>query len=340
MLETTSSRNQYTGNGAVSNYDYDFKIFVRTHLAVIVRDTDDDPVDLVIDTDYTVNGVGDEDGGSITLVSSGQAWLTAGKLKSGYKLSIRRVVVIKQQDDYANEEDFFPENHEHTYDYLTMIDQMQQDDIDRSLKLDPSLDPDDFDMQLPANIADNADAVLAVNPAGDAFVFGPSIGLIAAAEGFADDALAAQAAAEAAQAAADAALADALAAQAAAEAAADAAAASAAAAEAAAGTWNEHTVLEGQAATDLAAETIDAALYTSAFYSYEIIRGTTVFSNGWFALQYINSVWRISNGADMGDLSGVTFSVSQVSTTVQLKAALDAGAGNGTIKVSRNLVPV
>lgn len=103
--------------------------------------------------------------------------------------------------------------------------------------------------------------------------------------------------------------------------------------------WSRHTVTDGQAATNLSGETVDGTLYTSAIYEYEILRGTTVISNGRFSLQYLNSVWRISPGFDEGDLSGVTFSVTQATTIAQLKAALDVGAGNGTIKTSRRLVP-
>lgn len=103
--------------------------------------------------------------------------------------------------------------------------------------------------------------------------------------------------------------------------------------------WTLYTVTNGQTASDLAGQTTDGLAFTSAIYEYEIIRSTTVFSNGRFSLQYLNGVWRLSTGFDEGDLSGVTFSISQVSTTAQLKAALDSGAGNGTIKISRRLIP-
>ena len=48
--------------------------------------------------------------------------------------------------------------------------------------------------------------------------------------------------------------------------------------------WTTHNVSDGQAATDLTSETVDHSLYSSALYEYEVIRGTTVVSNGQLAV--------------------------------------------------------
>lgn len=107
------------------------------------------------------------------------------------------------------------------------------------------------------------------------------------------------------------------------------------------GAWTEHTVTDGQAATNLTGETVDLALYSSAFYDYEISRGTTVIASGNFAIQNLNGTGRLLTGSFIADEAhGVTFSISQVALVVQLKAATDVGAGAGTIKLSRRLVPV
>ena len=66
----------------------------------------------------------------------------------------------------------------------------------------------------------------------------------------------------------------------------------------------------------------------------------TVLANGKIALQYVNSTWRIVQGGFITTSAyGVTFSVSQTTTVAQLRAALDSGAGNGTIKLSKRLIP-
>lgn len=104
--------------------------------------------------------------------------------------------------------------------------------------------------------------------------------------------------------------------------------------------WVTHSVTDGQAAADLAGETVDSASYKSAIYSGEISRGTTVFSNVTFVLQYINSAWRIVMGDSVAnEANGVTFSITSAGGIAQVQAALDSGAGDGTIKLSRTLVP-
>lgn len=151
----------------------------------------------------------------------------------------------------------------------------------------------------------------------------------------------AQATAEAAVVTAQAAVTDAQTARSAAETAQAAAEAAQAAAEAAAAGIGylvvEHAVTDGQVATALTGESWDAALYSSARYEFEIIRGTTVFASGILTCQLVNGTWRIVPGAYDGDIHGVTWSLTGT-TTQQLNAALDTGAGNGTIKLSRRFI--
>jgi len=105
------------------------------------------------------------------------------------------------------------------------------------------------------------------------------------------------------------------------------------------GAWVEHAVTDGQSATDLTSETVDLATYSSAIYEVEILRGTTVIASGSISIQDLNGTGRVVSGGFLTEEAhGVTFSVSQATTIVQLKAALDAGAGNGTIKLSKRLV--
>lgn len=105
--------------------------------------------------------------------------------------------------------------------------------------------------------------------------------------------------------------------------------------------WVEHAVTDGQSATNLTGETIDFASHSSAMYDAEIIRGTTVVANGQLAVQNLNGAGRVRTGAFMtSEAHGVTFSVVNTSGQIwQLKAALTAGPGNGTIKLYRRLIP-
>ena len=52
-ISSTTSRMDYTGNGAVDTYSYSYKIFANTDLLVTVRNTSDVETTLTLTTDYT-----------------------------------------------------------------------------------------------------------------------------------------------------------------------------------------------------------------------------------------------------------------------------------------------
>lgn len=167
MLTSANNRNDYVGNGATDTYPYTFRIFSNTDILATVRDTDNVETTLVLTTDYTVDGVGEVGGGDVVLVNSGQDWLDAdGDLLSGYALTIRRVLPLTQESDIRNQGDFYPETHEDQFDFCVAIDQQQQDEIDRSVKLPETVSADDFDPTLPVP---SASKLLAMNSAADAF---------------------------------------------------------------------------------------------------------------------------------------------------------------------------
>lgn len=164
-ISSTTSRNDYTGNGAVNTYAYGFKIFANTDLKVTVRDTADAELPtLTLTTDYTVTDVGEDGGGNIVLVDSSQSWLTGGFLTTNYDITIRRVRPLTQDTDIRNQGDFFPEVHEDQFDREVMIAQQQQDEIDRSLKVDET-DPA-LGLTIPA-VSVRASKFLAFDASGD-----------------------------------------------------------------------------------------------------------------------------------------------------------------------------
>ena len=125
-LASSINRVSYTGNATTASYSYTFRIFSEDDLKLIIKNASDVETLLVKTTDYTVSGVGDDGGGTISLVNASQAWLDgSGFLDTGFSLTIRRVVSIVQSTDIRNQGDFFPETHEDTFDQLTMIDQQQ-----------------------------------------------------------------------------------------------------------------------------------------------------------------------------------------------------------------------
>lgn len=103
--------------------------------------------------------------------------------------------------------------------------------------------------------------------------------------------------------------------------------------------WSTHTVVGGQSATALTGETLDMALYSSALYDVEILRGTTIMATGPIAIQNLNGTARVLTGMLLTlEDHGVTFDCSQVGLVATLTAALSAGS-DGTIKMSRRIIP-
>lgn len=173
VLASPTSRNDYVGNGATSVYSFTFRILEDSDLRVTVRDTNGDENTLILNTDYTVTGAGSASGGSITLVDSGQSWLDGdGDLLTDYALTIRRVRPLTQETDIRNQGDFFPEIHEDAFDHQTMLNQQQQDEIDRAFKLPESISASDFDATLPATAPENPGAAVIINPTGTGLALG------------------------------------------------------------------------------------------------------------------------------------------------------------------------
>lgn len=175
-LSNANNRNDYVGNGSVDTYNYTFRIFDEDDIEVIVRDTSDVETVLTKTTHYTVTGVGGVNGGTIPLVNGAFDWIDAeGDLKADYVLTIRRVIPLVQETDIRNQGAFYPEIHEDQFDKLVMIDQQQQDEIDRALKLPVTVNPSAFSGILPAGLVGNPGASIIVNSTGDGLDAGPTV---------------------------------------------------------------------------------------------------------------------------------------------------------------------
>ncbi|OVU71871.1 phage tail fiber protein [Klebsiella pneumoniae] len=111
-VSTQVSRNEYTGNGATTQYDFTFRILDKSHLLVQTLDTSESIVTLTLGTDYTVTGVNRYNGGKVVLTSA---------LQAGYKISIERSTPVTQESSIRNQGGFLPEIHEDAFDKLTMI---------------------------------------------------------------------------------------------------------------------------------------------------------------------------------------------------------------------------
>lgn len=120
----------YNGNGVASVFSYTFKVIEKTDLSVY--ETDDQGVEtlLTVDTDYTVAGVGDDGGGTVTRV--------AGALPVNYTWYIRSNYDETQLTAFESQGAFFPDLHENAMDKLTFLIQQILDKLGRTFRLSDS----------------------------------------------------------------------------------------------------------------------------------------------------------------------------------------------------------
>lgn len=128
-ISTSDSRESYNGNDATTVFGYNFIVFEASDLKVYRIDSEGVRTKLGLGVDYTVTGVGNREGGTVTYPVSGDP------LPSGEMLTISRIVEITQETDLRNQGAYYPEVVEREFDNSRMIDQQQQSLIDRSLQL-------------------------------------------------------------------------------------------------------------------------------------------------------------------------------------------------------------
>ena len=129
---TTVPREDYTGNGTTAVYSYGFRIFEGADLKLTALDLVGNEYALTYTTDYTVTGVNNFSGGSITLVRS-DLLDGSGFFKSGWHLSIRYGGATKQDFDLRNQGGLFPESIEDAIDRVCRYLQKVEDVANRSL---------------------------------------------------------------------------------------------------------------------------------------------------------------------------------------------------------------
>lgn len=125
---TNITSGPYAGNGVADTFSYTFRVTDKSQLSVY--ETDDNGVQtlLTVDTDYTVAGIGDDDGGTITRV--------AGALPSNYEWFIRSNYKETQLTAFESQGAYFPDLHENMADKLTFLIQQLRDTANRSIRVD------------------------------------------------------------------------------------------------------------------------------------------------------------------------------------------------------------
>ncbi len=127
-ISTTTIKNSYSGNGSTTSFNYTFKITDQDDIDVIIRSASGTETTKTITTHYTVSGVGNAGGGSVTF--------TSGNIPSGTEtVVLRRSTPLTQGVDLI-ENDPLPANTlEDALDKATSISQELQEQVDRSIKI-------------------------------------------------------------------------------------------------------------------------------------------------------------------------------------------------------------
>ena len=131
-ISSVTSKVIYVGDGATKTLAYPFKIIANGDLTVsrYVTATSAATV-LILDTDYNVTGAGVDAGGNVLLTGS-----YAAGMPTGSNTVIQRQMDLTQTVDYVENDPFPANTHEGALDKLTMIEQQQQEEIDRCIKAD------------------------------------------------------------------------------------------------------------------------------------------------------------------------------------------------------------
>jgi len=153
-VSSTTSRNDYVGDGILDVYPYEFKIFVKTDLKVYV-----DEELMEVDTHYTVTDVGEDEGGNIVFKT---AYIPA----LDEKIAIIRDLPLTQLADYEEADKFPAETHEAVADRLIMIAQRMYEQVKKTFKIPIYSDIEEIEVPIQASSFlkwnEDADAIVCV----------------------------------------------------------------------------------------------------------------------------------------------------------------------------------
>jgi hypothetical protein len=115
-LSTQSSAATYLGNGATTQWAFDFPIMDLSHLQLKTKDATG-ALNNIAPADYQVVGIGSPTGGYVAYPLSGNP------VPPGWRVRVQRVVPLVQPVEIINQEAFYPEVIESAADYGRFIDQ-------------------------------------------------------------------------------------------------------------------------------------------------------------------------------------------------------------------------
>ena len=153
-VQTSSNVATGIGNGVTTVFPVGYKFNEESDLVVLrIDDATSAAETLTLNSDYTVQGAGNEAGGSVTM---------SAPLAVGKTLTITRIVDILQLTDLRNQGKFFAEVHEDSFDKFIMIMQQLFQAVGDSLQLNAARNRWDAKGRRIINVGDPVDAQDAV----------------------------------------------------------------------------------------------------------------------------------------------------------------------------------
>ena len=138
-------RIQYTADGALTTYEFPFAIFSEDDIEVYLDSTKQ------ASTAYTVTGVRDSDGGSITFTSAPT---------SGTIITIARNLSIERTSDFQEGGALRADTLNDEFDYQIACQQQLAENLNRSMVLPPYAVASDVDLTLPTPSAGTSVALI------------------------------------------------------------------------------------------------------------------------------------------------------------------------------------
>lgn len=122
----------YSCDGVTTEFDYTFKIFAESEIEVVLYNiaTGAETV-LVLDTNYTVDDVGEDAGGTVSIIAEVEGVFVPHAYSNAYRLILRRKIPLTQIVDYIANDDFPAESHEAALDRIVMMMQQQNEILER-----------------------------------------------------------------------------------------------------------------------------------------------------------------------------------------------------------------
>lgn len=156
-LATTSTKAVAQGNSATTSWPYTFLIPAMNSLMVTLIDIASGNPTVLAPSVYSVTGLGNPTGGSVTYPLSGSP------ITSATQIVVERFVPETQETDFTLQGAVYPTDIEDALDYVTMICQQLQDQVDRSIVFSVG---DTVEVTLPGATA-RANLFLGFNSLGD-----------------------------------------------------------------------------------------------------------------------------------------------------------------------------